>query len=556
MPIVWKVTFEEPLIRLIQAGQISNSKRLVDAIALQYDLSIKQGLPNPPGTPAGPLVNGNILAFKKALNAFYKIEAVKQQALVVAIYVKTAKALLQTIKATYKEISKQRTQLRSITRQQAKNARELRRLRKIKNLDSARKMAKLNSDNSKLLILKVEILNFIESKKQYITDFIRPKIQALKDELRSLVKKILMPALQTSQLAVIKSIPKLIKTVIKDIKDKKKQYLDIIKKNIQTVNSTVVIFKKIRGSLNPSDSSRLKSAINSMVKSTNPSTLTKNADLINSILSKYGDDKIDPKVKSSCRSAVCKIISLKVEILTIKEQARDFLRAKLQERKDDIIKSLKPKPGPSKILEARNRIKELKSTVFQYKSMVTRAAAARKTYSKVKTEYSKVRRLKDSDKFIPTPSVADVINKQFPGQGSRYLEIKSSREAKAFLYSLLIAAIASNEQIAELKNKYKSNILEIRNKIISQRANPREIVFNIFLRLAVLGYWTGGIMPNLGIVTFPGTVTLPVSLKPTANPANFIQSLSRTLQLHTKTVAGTYTIPGTPPVVLPWVGYN
>jgi hypothetical protein len=45
-------------------------------------------------------------------------------------------------------------------------------------------------------------------------------------------------------------------------------------------------------------------------------------------------------------------------------------------------------------------------------------------------------------------------------------------------------------------------------------------------------------------------------MKPSADPANFVRSLSRTLQLHTKTIAGTYTIPGTPPVVLPWVGYS
>jgi hypothetical protein len=558
MPIVWKVSFEEPLIRLIQAGQISNSKRLVDAIALQYDLSIKQGLPNPPGTPAGPLINGNILAFKKALNAFYKLEAIKQQALVVAIYVKTAKSLLQTIKSTYKDISDRRKELRTVVREQSKNVRELKRLRRVKTLDAARQIAVINSKNSKLLILKVEILSFIESKRQYITDFIRPKIKALKDELKSLIKKILLPALQTSQIAIIKSIPKLIKNVIKEIKDKKKQYLDVIKKNIVTVNSTISIFKKLRGSISGSDASRLKSCINSMIKSTNPATLTKNADIINLLLSKYGDDKIDPKVKAGCRSAVTKIISLKIEISNLKEEARSFLLEKLQERKDDVIKSLKPKfgPGPSKILEARTRIKELRSMIAQYKTLVTRVSNSRKVYSKVRSEYSRVRRLKDSSQFIPTAAVADVINKQFPGQGSRYLEIKSSREAKAFLYGVLISALASNEQLNELKNKYKNNILEIKNKILSQRFNPREIIFNVFLRLAVLGYWTGGIMPNLGIVIFPGVVTLPVSLKPTSNPANFIRSLSKTLQLHTKTVTGTYTIPGTPPVVLPWVGYN
>ena len=52
MPIVWKAAFEEPLIKRIQSGQIGNSKQLVQAIVMQYDLCIKQGLAGPPGTAA------------------------------------------------------------------------------------------------------------------------------------------------------------------------------------------------------------------------------------------------------------------------------------------------------------------------------------------------------------------------------------------------------------------------------------------------------------------------------------------------------------------------
>jgi hypothetical protein len=558
MPIVWKVTFEEPLIKLIQSGQISNSKKLVDAIALQYDLSIRQGLPNPPGTPAGPLVNGNILAFKKALSTFYKLEAVKQQALVIAVYARTAKGILQTIKSTYQDISKRRSELQQVTREQAKNARKIKQLKRVNSIEASRQIAQLNAKNSKLIILKAEITSFIQVKRDEILEVIRPKIKALKDELKAFVKKILLPMTQTSQLAIIKSIPRVIKNIVTEIKDKKKQYLGTIKSNVQTVNNTSKTFKKLRGALNKEDSSKIKGAINTLVKSSNVSTVIKNGDTINSILSKYGDDKIDPKLKASCRSGVTKIIKLKTEISTLKEEAKTSLISKLQERKEDVLKSFKPKigPGQSRIQELRQRSKELKSFVIEYKTMAKRATVAKKTYSKVKGEYSKVKKLKDSDKFVPSTAVSAALDSQFPGQGSKYLEIKSSKQAKAFLYSTLITLLASNEQLTELKNKYRDNISEIRNKILSQRINPRELVFNSFLRLAVTGYWTGGIMPNLGIVTFPGVVSLPVPLKATSNPANFIRGLSKTLQLHTKTVAGTYTIPGTPPVILPWVGYN
>jgi hypothetical protein len=558
MPIVWKVTFEEPLIRLIQSGQISNSKKLVDAIALQYDLSIRQGLPNPPGTPAGPLINGNILAFKKALNTFYKLEAIKQQALVIALYARTAKGILQTIKSTYQDIAVQRNQLRALSKQQATNIRKIKQLKRVKSLDSARQIAKISSENSKLTILRTQIVAFIQSKKDEIIEVIRPKIKALKDELKAFVKKILLPMLQTSQLKIIKSIPRVIKNAVTEIKDKKKQYLGVIKNNVQTVNNISKTFKALRGSLKKEDATKIKTAMNVLVKSSNISTLIKNGELINSTLSKYGDTAINPSLKASCRSGVIKIIKLKSEINTLKEEAKSSLVSKLQERKDDILKSFKPKfgPGQSRIQELRQRAKELKSFVTEYKNMAKRVSTTAKTYSKVKTEYSKVRKLKDSDKVVPNTAVSTALDTYSPGKGSKYLEIKSSKQAKAFLYSTLIELASSNQQLNELKSKYRDNISDIKNKILSQRLNPKELIFNSFLRLAVTGYWTGGVMPNLGIVTFPGVVTLPVPLKATSNPANFIRGLSKTFQLHTKTVAGTYTIPGTPPVILPWVGYN
>jgi len=71
----------------------------------------------------------------------------------------------------------------------------------------------------------------------------------------------------------------------------------------------------------------------------------------------------------------------------------------------------------------------------------------------------------------------------------------------------------------------------------------------------LLGYWAGAATPNAGVVVFPGIVSLPVSMKPSANPDDFVKSLSRTFQAHIKTVAGTWTSPALG-ATFPWVGYS
>lgn len=561
MPIVWKLTFEEPLIKQIQSGQISNSKKMVDAIALFYDASIRQGLPNPPATAGGPLINGNILGFKKILGTYFKLETVKQQAIVVKIYSKVVKDILQNIKSISKEISKNRKQVKSIAREQLTINREIRRLRNTRTLEASRRIAELTSKNQKLLAEKINIISSITAKQEYITDVIRPKISELKDQLRDLIKKFAMPILQPSKLALIKSLPKLIKQNISEIKNKKKQYLDTIKSNVKKINEANQQFKKLRGSLTKEDSAKIKTSINSLIKSTNVSTLIKAGDMIAAVISKYPDSKINPELKNTCRSNINKIIQLKLEIVTIKQTAKETLKEKIKERKDDLIASIKPKIGPglSKIQEMRVRTKELKSFISQYKQVVTRFNDSRKIVTKVKSEYSKIRKTPDNIKYIPNAGLAPILDAQQSGLGSKYLQINSTRAAKAFLIGAITSAISSNEQLNELKSKYKNNILEIRNKIISQRINPKELIFNSFLRMAVMSYWTGGTMSNVGLPTTvlnPGIVSLPVSMKASSNPANFVRSLSKTLQLHTLTVSGIHVIPGTPPVTLPWVGYK
>ena len=105
MPIVWKTSFEEPLLRQMQSGTLGNSALLVNAIVTLYDLSIKQGFPNPPGTPAGPVVAGNRAALQAALTAFFLTEAIQAQAGVIKLYAGIITGVITTVKTTSKEIS-------------------------------------------------------------------------------------------------------------------------------------------------------------------------------------------------------------------------------------------------------------------------------------------------------------------------------------------------------------------------------------------------------------------------------------------------------------------
>lgn len=558
MPTVWKVTFEEPLIRLIQSGQISNSKQLVDAIALYYDISIRQGLPNPPGTPGGPLSNGNILVFKKFLNAFYKLESSKQKILVVAVFSKNIKTLLQAVKENVKEISKKRKELRELIREQSKNLKEISKLKRINTSFAKKKLIELSLKNVKLLKLRNEILQFIQDKKEIITEFIKPKIASLKAQLRDIITKLAIPSLQASKLKLLKSIPRLVKTIIKEIKEKKKFYLDLIKTNIKKVNELSKVFKKIKSAVSKENIAKLKKSINSLIKSISIASAVKAGTVLVALISNLPESKIGSEVLAACRSAVNKILNIKIEILNLKEQAKEFLLTKIQERRADLLNAFKPK-NISRVLELRERVKELRRFISELKSLLPRLREAKKIVSSIRSELSKLRKFKDVNKLIPNKQLASLLNKLLPGQGSKYLQITTVQAAKAFLAGVLIAYISSNEQLLELRTKFKENIQSIRDKILSQRFNPREIIFNSFLRLAITGYWTGGVMVNPAtptVVLSPGVVSLQASLKPTANPANFIRSLSKVFQAHTLTVGGTFTVPGTPPVVSPWVGYK
>lgn len=561
MPIVWKASFEEPLLKQLQSGQISNSKKLVDTIGLLYDLSIKQGLPAAPAIAGGPFVTGNVIAFKKILSIYFKVETAKQQALVVKSYALTIKGIFQSIKDTTSEISKKRIELRTVLREQKKILNETKRLRNSNSIDSKQRLIQLQLRTRRLELIKNSISTEIDKKKQYIIDTVKPRIQQIKKQLQDLIIRFAFPMLQPTILSVIKSIPKLLKQVVTDLKNKKKQYLDGIKLNVSKINRLNREFKKLRAVLSKEDSSRVKNSINKLIKATSTDALVTAGNLITSTISKYPDSKIDSSLKSTCVSNVNKIIKLKIEILNTKQIAKNFLREKIKERKDDILGSLKPKvgPGPSKVQEARQRIKELKSIITEYKEIINRASRAKQVVTKIKTEYSKIKNVPDSNVYIPNTSLGVILNSQMPGSGDKYLQLNSVRTAKSFLIKSVTAASGVELQLNQLKDKYKNNVKEIQQKIISQRINPKEIIFNAFLRSAVLAYWTGGVMSNPALPTTvlnPGVVTLPVSLKPTANPANFVQSLSRTLQLHTSTVAGIHVIPGTPPVTLPWVGYK
>ncbi len=138
----------------------------------------------------------------------------------IEVFSKNIKTLLQAVKENVKEISKKRKELRELIREQSKNLKEISKLKRINTSFAKKKIAELSLKNVKLLQLRNEILRFIQDKKEIITEFIKPKIEALKTQLRDIITKLAIPSLQASKLKLLKSIPGLIKTIIKEVKEK------------------------------------------------------------------------------------------------------------------------------------------------------------------------------------------------------------------------------------------------------------------------------------------------------------------------------------------------
>jgi hypothetical protein len=386
---------------------------------------------------------------------------------------------------------------------------------------------------------------------------VRPQIKKIIDLLKKLVIKILAPPLQDTVLKSIVALPKLIKDNVTDLKNKKKEFLDEIKNNVTKVRTGAESLKAVQKMVSKEDAALLKGNIVSFIKTSDAGQMVKKGKQITNIVDKYPNTKIPIATKDSVRKAITTTIQAKTQIISKKEYAREFLLQKLKERKDSLLGAFKPKigPGPSAAKEAKNDALELKQTVQNYKNIIKESSQVASLLIQIKQEIKVVNNpaLKE---YKPNIKLASALDKYTPGLGTKYSSIKNPREARTFIYSNTALLNSKKEESLNKKEVAKGYVNAVKKKILDKKVNIKEIKFNIFLRIGVLGYFAGAITPNLGIVTFPGTLTLPVSMKPSADPANFVRSLSRTLQLHTKTIAGTYTIPGTPPVVLPWVGYS
>lgn len=550
MPIVWKTSFEDPLITMHRVGKIN----LVDSITTLYDLTIKQGLPAAPGTPAGPLISGNTAAFKQALTTYFKITAIQRQGQMVKIYVSYLKSLLLKIKEIQKKIKQYVTRMTALLGKIALLK------KKISQLLAADSIAEKKQAAIELVVLAStiaelqEVFVFIAKLKDKLVSFIKPKLKKLKDAIKKLVKKIIAPILQSSTLVMFKSLVTRIKELIRVFKEKKALFIKKINTLIRTVKDKIAVIRKFLGSIPIALAKQIASLVTALLKSTSLAAIINISAQILSIVD--SNSKISSSIKLEIRNAVSFIIEIKDKILRMKAEFMAKLKQKFNEKKQQLIARFKPKTkGPNKIEEIKKDAKNVKELIIRLRPVIKKTILITLLLNEIRKESIKISKLDPTIKYESNSKLADLLNKTHPGSGDKYLTYTSINFIKAFLIVLLSEYINKLEVVKKAKQKIKDRVSRVKSSIAKKKINKQELIFNSYLRLAVTGYWTAGVMPNLGIVTFPGTLVLPISMKPTANPDNFIRSLSKALQLHTKTVAGTYTTATTPPVILPWIGY-
>lgn len=552
MPIIWKASFEEPLIRMHTLGKVD----LVNAITTLYDASIKQGLPAAPGTPAGPLISGNTVAFKQALNSYFKVTAAQTQAKILKLYILRIKNLLSQIKNIQLKIKNTTIQIATIIAEirivtkkieQLKNATTLEEKREaaVQLVILASLIAKLNASKAFIVKLKSTLLNVI-----------KPKLQQLKDALKKITKKIILPKSQSSSIAIYKLLVTKIKELIQEFKKKKAAFYGGIKILLEKIKTSANVLKSYMVHIPKEFLSLIRNLISTILKSTNITSVVTAATSVLGIIEGLPDSKLSKLIKLVIRNAITNIIEIKNTILIKKRIFIDALKQKFNDKKKQLISRFKPKvSGPSKIVERKQDIKQLKNLFLPLKNTIKKSIAITLILNEIKKEGNKVASMDPKSKYSSNTKLATLLNNNSTGSGDIYSKIVTPDNAKIFLILALAEYTSKLEIVSKYKKKIKDRISQVKKTLAKKKVNKQELLFNSFLRLAVIGYWTAGTMPNLGIVTSPGTLSLPVAMKPTANSANFVRSLSKALQAHTKTVVGTYTTSTTPPVVLPWVGY-
>lgn len=558
MPIIWKTSFELPISKLIQSGKIGNSKQLVNYISQFYDASIKTGLPLAPGTPGGPMITGNKAAFKSILNLYFKKQALKQQVIAISIYYAAIKSIFSEIKEVNSDIIKLKRDESAILREQKNVKLQIQSLQKKSTLPN-RELKNAKIRELELQYKYEEIALQISNKQLLLSDFILPKIQDIKSKLKQLTKRIVTPQLQDTKLKSYSKLPKMIKNLLTESKSLKNEYVGEIQKSVNKINTLIQKFKSIGSKLNPQDAIQIRNSINLILKTNDLVVITDNIYIILSILDSYNSSKISTDIKNELRNSLNLVYSYKSEILEKKTKITTELSEKFNEQKKQLINSfsLKSSAGPTKSQEIKADALEIKRVIDYLRGIIREQAVILAVLNALRSEYSALSS-GNTKQYVPNTQIISLLNKQSTGLGDKYKNTATTPdEARIFIRENMESFLS---QSSELRNKIQlvktKYLVDIRKKILSKKINKKEIEFNYYLRLAIKAYWTKGTLMNMGFVTYPGVVTIPVSMKSTANPNNFIKSLSRTFQAHTLTVAGNYIIPGTPPVTLPWIGYK
>lgn len=201
MPILWKASFEQPLINMINSGQISNSSAMVDAITTFYDASIKQGLGN--GTPG--FVQGNIAGFKAALTAFFTAQAAKQNASTTTTYLALIKSINAKGNELKNEIATNQKLLAANKNEQAKLNAKINKLSQSKDIVDKRQIASTKSELALAQRKQAEYIASINSATNKLATVVKAPINDIQKQLQKVSAETLNPA---SQPPAKPSVPK------------------------------------------------------------------------------------------------------------------------------------------------------------------------------------------------------------------------------------------------------------------------------------------------------------------------------------------------------------
>jgi hypothetical protein len=533
MPIIWKSSFEAPIINLIKSGAISNSRQLVDAIALHYDLCIKQGIAGP-GAVAAKLVAGNILVFKRNLLNFYFVTSAKQKIALYAVYIASINSLLSQLSALKKEIT-------SINKQ-------------IKEYEESAKQLVDSEIKSKISKAKLE-KKVLEEQIQFIRN---NNIQELKKTYGESIKRIAAPMLQNSRIQGIKQKIEYVSQEYTELNNKKREYLGEISRIKRNITDSVSSIQDIAGSLKDADKKTVLNSAVSLLATSNVNSSIQHANEIVKIVDSYPIRDL-PKNINEYKSNLSTIIKSKIEILNKKEEIKQEV-IRFAESKKQFRESIKILNKVSRIQELRSDVKNIKETALQAKEISSQLIATKDLYRLLKSEKNRIKPLiqKGIDKYVPNSSVVNKLRVIAPDAANMYKNIQTSKDAEKFIINQILVYATSLTALIALRESYKQFVPELKNTIKSKLKNDYELIFNNFLRAAIIGYWTGGVIVGggTGNVINPGTIVLPTKMESTANYENFIVSLSKTFQTHLPTLSGTFVIPGSPPVTVPWIGYS